>query len=118
MKENNILHENGILLDVLTVNEIPLNGQLGWYIVDENYLRLYRWVYKDDFSGIYKLVEGTSLYHSTGNAGETWLPGKRIWKFIGLKEGQGQIKFELYHKNETIPVKTDIIKIKVVKEIK
>lgn len=102
--------ESGIFLVSHWDNKLRLNGELGWFVREYNGSTGYTWAFKPDNSGVYELVEEITLHPSTDAVG---VPGMVIWKFKGVKAGQGSVLFELYPPAATSPVETTAITITV-----
>ncbi len=84
--------KEGIALNSKYVNKMKTNGELGWFLKEENASTGYRWNCYPDNSGVYELVEEGTLHPSTEAAG---VPGMKFWKFKAVGKGKGAVKFEL-----------------------
>ena len=81
-----------ILLSSTFTNRMKIGEKPGWVILDDNPLNGYTWQFIPDNSGTYELIETNTLYPSL--KGENGVPGKIVWKFKAIKEGEGLILFK------------------------
>ncbi|MDY6783256.1 MAG: protease inhibitor I42 family protein [Cyanobacteriota bacterium] len=102
--------ENGIILNSHFDNKMAVNGELGWLIREFNASTGYTWRFTPDNSGVYELVEEIALHPSTEESG---VPGKIMWKFKGVKAGNGSILLELYPPDDTSSVESTTIAVTV-----
>jgi len=104
--------ETGILLNSHYVNKMKINGELAWYTEEMNASTGYNWQVIVDYSGVYEHVETIFLHASVNAAG---VPGRIIWKFKAVREGKGNVLFELFPPGSEKPVKTTAVYIEVSK---
>lgn len=101
---------SGIILGSHFVNEMKIEGELGWVILENNASTGYAWSYIPDDSGVYILVEKIVLHPSTAAVG---VPGMCIWKFKAIREGKGSIMFEHLPPGKKEPAQSIVFKIEV-----
>jgi len=110
-----LMGENGILLSEHFTNRVQINGELAWFMEEDNSGSTgYTWGYTPDNSGVYELVEEILLHASV--PGATGVPGQKIWKFKAVRAGTGGILFELYPPGQNEPVKTVKVTIEAVEK--
>lgn len=85
-------HTSGISLSGDFENLMKVGGELAWFVRDINASTGYSWSFRPDNSGVYRLVEVTTLHPSVAAVGA---PGKQIWKFEAVRQGEGTAVFEL-----------------------
>lgn len=102
----------GILLKPHLVNQLALNGELAWFIVDDNPSTGYSWRFRPDNSGVYDVVETISLHPRTEGI-HAGTPGSLIWKVQGVRSGKGTILFEEFAQGSSSPSTTIAVTIKV-----
>lgn len=93
------VESGGILLTSGFDNLVPINGELAWFIHDENPTTGYTWRYRPDNSGVYALVTEFFLRPSPP-PGVTGVPGAHVWIFEALNPWTGSVLFELSRPGE------------------
>ncbi|MCL3780503.1 hypothetical protein EMN47_08880 [Prolixibacteraceae bacterium JC049] len=105
--------KTAILLSEAFENEMQVDGEIGEVILESNSSTGYYWQYVTDNSGVYQLIEEIDL-RSEPTVGLSGTPIKKIWKFKGIRKGIGNILFEYYAPGLKQPMKSLVIRLKVV----
>lgn len=103
---------NAICLQSHFTNKLIVDGDIGWFIRSCNPSTGYNWQCVPDNSGVYEVVEQINLQPSTAQI-VTGVPGKIIWKVMGIKQGSGRILFQLFPPGVDQPCETISLEIKV-----
>jgi Predicted secreted protein len=102
--------KEGILLTEHFENFMSINGESTWVIKDYNASTGYRWEYRPDNSGTTELLEVVTLHPATKAVG---VAGKMGWKFKALKNGSGEILFELFPPGQQRAIEKSLYKVTV-----
>lgn len=107
-----IVTQDAILLNPHFDNLLKI-GESAWYTEEENAGSTgYTWQAYIDNSGVYELVKIVKAYPQVKATGA---PGRVAWEFKMIKEGIGNIKFDLLPPGKKEPETTIVVKLEVKK---